>query len=94
MKKSIGEKITPILLEIEKTLFQFESISNAQPNYSNEGFRAATKIFMSAVLDKMWNLQENEKIDFQDRINMATKLGNEIKTLIKTYTDIDIFKLY
>ena len=90
----IGKKISPILVEIENTLLEFEANVAIKPEFTIEGFRAAIKIFSSALLDKMWELQKNEKIDIKDRINMTEKAGKDIKKLVKIYTDIDTFDLY
>jgi len=90
----IGEKISRILEEAEDVLWEYEATIGGKPNYSIEGFRAITKIFMSALMDKMWELQQSENIEIQDRENMATKLGESVRSLIKTYTDIDSHILY
>lgn len=52
----IGKKINPILVEIEETLWEFESNYPTKPEYNIDGFRASIKIFMSALMDKMWEL--------------------------------------
>lgn len=88
----IGEKLNPILIEISNALWEFEADMAMKPNYSIEGFKAATKIFVSAVLDKMWELQKKENIDIEDRLNMAEKAGESIRILVKTYTNIDLSK--
>lgn len=90
----IGQKISPILEEIENALWDHEVNVGTKTEYSPEGFRAATKIFMSVLMDKIWELQEKEGIAFEDRIKMVDKAGRDVKDIIKTYTDIDTFKLY
>lgn len=90
----IGKKISPVLSEIELALLEFEANVGRPPEYTDEGFRAAIKIFMSAILDKMWKLQENEDIDIDARADMATKLGNELRDMIRIYTNIDTHSLY
>jgi len=90
----IGEKLSPVLSEIESTLLEYEANVNRPPQYTDEGFRAAIKIFMSAMLDKMWKLQENEDIDIDARADMATKLGNELRNIVRVYTNIDTHNLY
>lgn len=90
----IGEKISPILEDIEDALWTFEADGGGKPGYTKEGFRAATKIFMSAFMDKIWELQQDERIPMETRMNMAEKAGNDFRQLIKTYTDIDCHKLY
>lgn len=49
---------------------------------------------MSVIMDKMWELQELEQIDMKDRGNMALKCGEELRLIIKKYTDIDTHELY
>ena len=90
----LGEKLSSILEELEDTLLEFEVEFGYKPEYTLEGFRAATKIFMSTIMDKLWELQEADKISQEDRENMATKCGEDLRKFIKTYTDIDTFDLY
>jgi hypothetical protein len=90
----IGKELSPVLVEIEETLWEFEVHSNLQPEYTDEGFRAATKIFMSVLMDKIWNLQCNENMDMEDRVKMVEKAGNDVRNIIKIYTDIDTHELY
>lgn len=90
----IGEKLSPVLSEIESTLLEYELNVARPPQYTDEGFRAAIKIFMSAMLDKMWKLQENENIDIDARADMAEKLGNELRNMVRIYTNIDTHSLY
>ena len=90
----IGKNISPILVEIEDALLGFEVEIGTKPEYTDGGFRAAIKIFMSVLMDKMWELQLNEKILMEDRMKMAHKLGQDVRQMIKTYTDIDTHELY
>jgi len=90
----IGQKISPILKEIEETIWEFEAHKGTKPEYTTEGFRGGIKIFMSVLMDKMWELQEDEDIDMEDRENMATQCGNDVRDLIKKYTNIDSRELY
>jgi hypothetical protein len=43
----IGKELSPVLVEIEDALWEFELNSNLQPEYTTDGFRAATKIAFS-----------------------------------------------
>jgi hypothetical protein len=90
----IGEKLSSVLSEIESALIEFEINVARPPQYTNEGFRAAVKIFLSAMLDKMWKLQEDEGIDINTRADMAEKLGTEIRNIVRVYTNIDTHNLY
>lgn len=90
----IGKQLSPILVELEETLWEFEAYKGTKPEFTMDGFRASIKIFMSAVMDKMWELQRNENLSLEDRSAMAEKVGNEVRNLIKVYCDIDTHKLY
>lgn len=90
----IGKQLSPILVDIEQRLWEFEFDTPDQPEYTDEAFRAVCKIFMSVLMDKMWNLQEKEGIEIEDRIMMAVKAGKDLSNLVKTYTDIDTYKMY
>lgn len=90
----IGNLLTEVLTSIEDSLWDFESKQMGRPQFTDEGFRAAAKIFMCAMMDKMYWLQEKENMPMKDRCNMATKCGEALKDLVKTYSDIDTKVLY
>ena len=90
----IGKHLSEHLVTIEKTLWDWEYIRGEKPNYTPEGFRAGCKIFMSILMDKIWELQEIENISMEDRMLMVEKVGAEVRKLVKIYTDIDTFELY
>ncbi|MEK6883372.1 MAG: hypothetical protein AABY22_27335 [Nanoarchaeota archaeon] len=92
--KAIGDKLSPIFCEIENMLWEFEANKGIKPDYTIEAFRAGIKIFMSVLMDKIWELQSDEKIEFKDRINMVEKCGQDVRNLVKIYTNIDPHSLY
>ena len=94
MRESIGEKLSPILEEIEATLLEYEEQELGQPLYTEAGFRAAVKIFMSVVMDSLWNMQELADMTLDERLDMAEEAGLDIKKLIMKYTGIDTHTLY
>lgn len=96
----IGQKLSPVLQEIEFDILEHEARTrdgngvHPKPDYTQEGFRAAIKIFISALMDKIWELQSKEDMAFEDKCNMAQKCGEDIRQLVKVYTDIDTHDLY
>ena len=92
--ETIGQRISPILNEIEDTLWEHESRYNTCPEFTDEGFRSAMKIFMATLMDKMWRLQEAENMPFGTRVDMAQRAGEAIREIEKTYTDIDTHNIY
>jgi hypothetical protein len=91
----IGKRISPVLESIEDALWEWDfNGTNGKPGYTDGGFRSAVKIFMSVMMDRMWDLQQDESIDMNDRVAMVEKCGNDVRNLIKTYTNIDTHNLY
>ena len=81
----IGKQLSPILEEIENTLWEFEMRNFGNPQFTDEGFRAALKIFMSAILDKMWNIQNWDKVkhDMATLIDMLKDIcGSNMRLII------------
>lgn len=91
---TIGQKLSPVLSEIEDTLWEYEANGGLRPEFTMDGFRAATKIFMAAMMDKMWELQSKENMPMDDRTEMAGKCGDTLRKLIKTYTNLDSYTFY
>jgi len=60
-----------------------------KPNYSNFDFFSAIVIFQTALMDKMFENQDYDKMDMDDRLNMAYKCGEDLRKLIHTYTGLD-----
>ena len=70
-----------------------EAIGNEnKPNYTNREFMNCLIIFQTALMDKMYDNQEYDKMSIEDRINMATKCGLDLRKLIHTYTGLDTHK--
>ena len=90
----IGQQISKILTGIEDTLWVFEANNGEKPEFTTDGLRASCKIFASAMMDKMWELQDSEDMDKETRINMAEQLGKDIRLLVKVYAGIDLHDLY
>jgi len=88
---SIGELLSPTLENIEKTLLEYNGL---KPNYPEKTIRSICVIFSSMIMDKMYDLQEYENMDHEDRINMTKKTGEEIRAIVKRYTNIDTFDLF
>jgi hypothetical protein len=90
-KQTLGQKLSPILKEIEETLL--ENYEN-QPKFTNDGFISASYIFQSAIMDKMFDVQEKENMPLNLREEMANKCGMEIRELIKKFCNIDSHDFY
>lgn len=67
-----------------------EAVGNEnKPNYTNSDFMNCLIIFQNALMDKMYDNQEYDKMSIENRINMATKCGLDLRKLIHTYTGLD-----
>jgi hypothetical protein len=90
----LGKKLSPILVEIERTLWNHEAYVKTQVRYTDEALRAGIKIFSSVILDRMYNLQMKENMTLEQKKQMASYLANEINKLVKETTNINIKDLY
>jgi hypothetical protein len=63
-----------------------------KPNYTNREFMNALIIFQTALMDKLWDNQEFDKMPMQQRMEMAVKCGEDLRKLIHTYTGLDTHK--
>lgn len=84
-----------IILEwIVSEILDENAIGNEnKPNYTNRDFMNCLIIFQTALMDKMYDNQEYDKMSFEDRINMANQCGLDLKKLIHTYTGLDTHKI-
>jgi hypothetical protein len=53
----------------------------------------ATIIFQTALMDKMYDNQDSDKMNIEDRMKMAVSCGFELRKLIHTYTGLDTHKI-
>ena len=93
-EQTLGEKLSPLLIEIENAIWGYEANISLPPKFTLPGFTAIIKILMAAMLDKMWDLQETENMEQKDRELMAEKCGEGFRQLVKRFTNIDTFTLY
>lgn len=93
--KPVGETVKPLLLIIENAIWSHEAEhSEVLPQFDNESLRAVVKIFITTIIERIWSLQEKEHMTFETRCEMAKSAAEEVRKLIKVYTDIDTLKLY
>ena len=77
---------------LEKVANDFLS-SSIKPNYTNRDFMNAVIIFQTALMDKMYDLQNYDNMPLEDREKMAISCGTDLHRLIHTYTGLDTFKV-
>jgi len=92
--EKVGQKISPILEYLENYLWEYEATVGEKPEYTEGGFRGAVKVFMSATMDKMFDIQTKEKMTLEDMEAMVTACGNDLRKFVHTYTGIDTKELY
>ena len=63
-----------------------------KPNYTNRQFMNAVIIFQTALMDKMYDNQNYDEMDVENRLKMAESCGLELRKLIHTYTGLDLHK--
>lgn len=93
-QKTFGELVEPCLVDLEDVFIDYEANHLVKPRHSLNTFRAVSRLFASVMIDKIDDLQEKEGIDFEDRMKMCQKFGEDFSKLIKIYADIDTKTLY
>ena len=80
--------------------YQLETIANfilensdKKPNYSNRTFMNCVLIFQSAIMDKLYDNQDYDKMNIEDRLKMAEACGKELHRFIHTFTGLDTHKI-
>ena len=97
--ESIKNPYAAILRELETGLWEHDVRVDdgiAKPySYDDETFRACLKIFMSAIMWKLWeHMEKTEGMDKDKRIERVKKIGKAIRELIFENTGIDAHELY
>lgn len=60
-----------------------------KPNYTNREFMNCLIIFQNALMDKMYDNQDYDKMSIDDRIKMSVQCGLDLRKLVHTYTGLD-----
>ena len=63
-----------------------------KPNYTNREFMNTLIIFQTALMDKMYDNQDYDEMDLENRSKMANNCGLELRKLIHTFTGLDTHK--
>lgn len=87
----IGKELSPILEEIEDSLLDLAAY---KPEFTTAGFRAVVYIFQSAIMDKMVEIQDENKMSSKDKELMTKNCGEELRNFIGRFTGIDSHKLF
>ena len=68
-------------------------VNENKPNYSNRDFMNAIIIFQTALMDKMYDMQDYDDMSVYDRIQMAESCGHDLRNIILMYTGLDTHKV-
>ena len=89
LQSKVLSQLTDSMLEREID----EERKGINPNYSNKDLFNATFVFSRLIMSKMFKLQESEEIHIDDRLSMANAFGSQLRTMIHTYTGIDMHEV-
>lgn len=93
MNDKLKELITNCLEHSSNSILEDEANSCTKPNYTNRHFLNTLIVFKSALIDKIFDVQEYDDMGFEDRVKMVEKAGEELHKLIFTYTNLDTHKI-
>ena len=75
--------------ELESLAMEILKTGETRQKLSNRDFMNCVIVFQFGIMNKMFDLQEKEEMDFDNRAEMVTNCGLKIHELVKTYTDVD-----
>lgn len=70
-----------------------EHYSESKPNLSDEALLNGILIFQTCLYDKLWDRCNELELCQDQRNDIGTELGNDIRNIVKKYTDIDTHEL-
>ena len=92
---ALGQKIAPILVEIEQTLWEREAaLPDVPHDFPEEALRAACKIYAACIMDFMWKKQGINNISHEDRLREVKYFGESLRALTKQMTRLDTVDFY
>ena len=75
--------------ELELIANDYLKQNGEKPNFTNRDFMNAIIIFQTALMDKLFDNQNYDKMDIENRKQMAFSCGTDLRKLIHTYTNLD-----
>jgi hypothetical protein len=89
-----GEKLSPILEEIEYSLWSFESEHTKPPKFRPSALRSSLKIFMAVFVDRLTSRLTQEGVNQYKAGKAVECFVGEIKALVKNFLGVDTSELY
>ena len=80
----------PILSELATGLLD---TSEVKQNFSNNAFLDSIIIFETVFMDKLYDCQNYDNMNLDDRLKMVDSAAKDLVKLIHTYTGLDTIKL-
>lgn len=92
MKKA---NINTILVEIEDWMWNHQAdFPNIPMGIDKDGFRAGTKIFMTAMMETMWADFAKKEVPLKKMTATVKQAGADLRKLVKKYTKVDTKQMY
>jgi len=92
---TLGQEITKSLVNLETILWTMDANHpNTRHEFPIEAVRAASKILMSVLMDRMYTHQEKGNTRFNKKIQAVQYFANELRSIMKQATGIDTHDLY
>ena len=75
--------------QLEEIATDLLHASGEKPNYSNRDFMNCILIFQTALMDKLFDNQEYDNMNIDDRLKMANECGLNLRKLVHIFTGLD-----
>ncbi|MFA6315533.1 MAG: hypothetical protein WC648_04165 [Candidatus Paceibacterota bacterium] len=92
--KTLSEILHINLVDIENALWSHQADKKGMINFTQASFRAACKIFLTVMTEKIFEKQDKTNMPLEERLKEGENFGDELRQLILKYTFVDTKKLY
>lgn len=75
--------------ELELIANDYLDQNGEKPNFTNRDFMNTIIIFQTALMDKLFDNQNYDKMDIENRMKMTEACGTDLRKFIHTYTNLD-----
>lgn len=91
--ETLGESITAGIENYASIIWRNDVIQSesALPyNYGNSALNSAAKILASVMIDRLWVKVQKENTTSDERLKLVGEMGDDLRSFIKKYLDIDM----
>lgn len=92
--QAIGDQYNEVFEALHDALWEHDADVETPYGFPDEALRNASKIFMTVMMDRLWERIKAENIQMPIAEKMAEDLGREMRELVKKHVLVDVANYY